>query len=81
MSDPLMPEQPKTRRAEPLQPDRPGRGDKAPGVPKGSVQSTPPGADPAARRERAEDEFEESSESQRQQSENALENVREGYGR
>lgn len=51
---------PRPRRAEPLQPDRPGRGDTT--VP---AEPSPPPDDSAKR--------------QKQQSEDALDNTREGY--
>ena len=57
----------KPLRAEPLQPDRPGRGD--------DVQSDAPD-DPASPAHREE----ESAARQKRQSDDALENVREGYG-
>lgn len=61
MSQPKTPSgAPQPRRAEPLQPDRPGRGDKQ-----------QPGAGEAQQKE--------SDAQRREQEENALENVREGY--
>ena len=57
---------PVPRRAEPLQPDRPGRGDR---------QQPPSDADPDPDHAPAD-----SADRQRQQSEDAIGNVRDGYG-
>jgi hypothetical protein len=56
-------------RAEPLQPDRPGRG---------SDRQTPDDGQPPAKGEPG--GTEDGARKQKQQSEDALENVREGYG-
>lgn len=76
MSDPAdIPGRHKPRRAEPLQPDRPGRGD-------GPLKPDDPAADRAAAQHdetKSKDGLSQPARQQKHQSEDALDNVRDGY--
>jgi hypothetical protein len=69
MSDPhALPDHPKTPRAQPLQPDKPGSGDQQ-----------QMDLDIVSPRQRANEVGEKTARDQESQSKDALENVREGY--